>query len=83
MLILVTAIAPLRNLLDQRTAMADLQRQAQQLERRNDALNRQITQLNDPAYLRRLARECLGMVFPGEIPFRTIPKQGAPTPPHC
>jgi cell division protein FtsB len=82
-LILAAAIAPLRNLLDQRSQMASLEHQQVQLHRENDRLQAQIDRLNDPTYLQQLARECLGMVMPGEIAFRTIPKQGSPTPLHC
>ena len=39
--------------------------------------------LNDPRTLERLARECLGMVRPGQIAFVTIPKHAAPIPPDC
>ena len=33
------------------------------------------------AFLERLARQCLGMVKPGEIAFVVVPKEGAPAPP--
>ena len=35
-----------------------------------------IRQLHDPTYLERMARECLGMVKPDEIPFVVVPKHG-------
>jgi cell division protein FtsB len=37
-----------------------------ELERQNADLRATINGLNDPAELERLARECLGMVGPGE-----------------
>jgi cell division protein FtsB len=82
-LAVVFAVAPMRAYLHQRAELSDLQRQADQLEEQNTALERRIADLNDPATLERLARECLGMVEPGEIAFVPIPKGRAPTPPDC
>jgi len=79
----VFAVAPMRSYLHQRAELADLQHQADQLEQQNTELERRIADLNDPATLERLARECLGMVDPGEIAFVPIPKGHAPTPPDC
>jgi len=77
------AIAPIRGYLDQRAQLAVLDRQAAVLERENQSLQERIADLNDTRTLERLARECLGMVRPGEIGFVTIPKGEAPTPPDC
>ncbi|HZD17871.1 MAG TPA: septum formation initiator family protein [Actinomycetota bacterium] len=63
----VLALVPARQVLGQRGKILDLERRAEQLESRNGELRAQITRLNDPAELERLARECLGMVMPGEI----------------
>jgi cell division protein FtsB len=82
-LAVVFAVAPMRAYLHQRAELSDLQRQADLLEEQNTALERRIADLNDPATLERLARECLGMVEPGEIAFVPIPKGRAPTPPDC
>lgn len=82
-LAVVFAVAPMRAYLHQRAELSDLQRQAELLEEQNTALERRIADLNDPATLERLARECLGMVEPGEIAFVPIPKGRAPTPPDC
>jgi cell division protein FtsB len=82
-LAVVFAVAPMRAYLHQRAELSDLQRQADLLEQQNTALERRIADLNDPATLERLARECLGMVEPGEIAFVPIPKGRAPTPPDC
>ena len=76
--VLTFAITPLRALLDQRAELQRLERQSQELEQRNDALRHRITQLQEPAYLVRLARECLGMVEPGETAFVTVPEEGPP-----
>jgi cell division protein FtsB len=82
-LAVVFAVAPMRAYLHQRAELSDLQRQADLLEEQNTALEQRIADLNDPATLERLARECLGMVEPGEIAFVPIPKGRAPTPPDC
>jgi cell division protein FtsB len=79
----VFAVAPMRAYLVQRSELQGLQRQADQLKQQNIELGRRIADLNDPATLERLARECLGMVNPGEIAFVPIPKGRAPTPPDC
>jgi len=82
-LAVVFAVAPTRAYLHQRAELSDLQRQADQLQQQNTELERTIADLNDPATLERLARECLGMVEPGEVAFVPIPKGRAPTPPDC
>ena len=75
---LTFAVTPLRALLAQRDELERLHQQTQALQRQNDALNDRITHLQDPAYLERLARECLGMVQPGETAFVTVPEEGSP-----
>ena len=82
-LAVVFAVAPMRAYMHQRAELSDLQRQADLLEEQNTALERRIADLNDPATLERLARQCLGIVEPGEIAFVPIPKGRAPTPPDC
>ena len=79
----VFAVAPMRAYLHQRAELSDLERQTELLQQQNTDLERRIADLNDPATLERLARECLGMVRPGEIAFVPIPKGHAPTPPDC
>jgi cell division protein FtsL len=82
----VFAVAPARGYLEQRAELRDLQRQTDALERQNAQLERQIAALNDPRSLERLARECLGMVNPGEIAFVPVakgPAGTAPAPPDC
>ncbi|HET9722667.1 MAG TPA: septum formation initiator family protein [Actinomycetota bacterium] len=60
-------LVPARQFLAQRGQIAELEARAARLEQQNDALQREIARLKDPAELERLARECLGMVRPGEI----------------
>ena len=65
-LLAIVALVPARQFLDQRSRIADLERQTQQLARQNAQLAAEIERLHDPVELERLARECLGMVAPGE-----------------
>jgi cell division protein FtsB len=76
-------LVPLKTYMAQRSRLQDLTHQMQTLEQQNAALEAKVKQLKDPAYLERLARECLGMVKPGEIPFLIVPKGGAPPPRAC
>ncbi|MGH2671873.1 MAG: FtsB family cell division protein, partial [Actinomycetota bacterium] len=79
--VLVLSIAPARMYFEQKAELARFERQAAALERRNDALAARAEQLRDHAFLERLARQCLGMVKPGEIAFVVVPEVGAPAPP--
>jgi cell division protein FtsB len=79
--ILVLSIAPAQMYFEQKAELARLERQAAALERTNDTLAARAEQLRDDAFLERLARQCLGMVKPGEIAFVVVPKEGAPAPP--
>ena len=81
--VLALGVAPLRTYFAQRGQVAQLERQTQLLTSQNQKLQRQVTHLSDPAELERLARECLGMIKPGEIAFVTVPRRGAPAPPTC
>jgi cell division protein FtsB len=81
--VMLLAIAPLRGYLDERSQLADLRNQATALERQNAELDDRIAQLSDATYLERLARECMGMVKPGETAFVLVPAHGEPDPPDC
>ena len=81
--VMLLGIAPLRGYLDERGQLSDLHRQAAVLEAQNAELQTQIDRLTDEAYLERIARQCLGMVMPGEIAFVLVPTHGSPTPPDC
>jgi cell division protein FtsB len=70
------AMAPLHAYLEQRSKIAELQREATVLQRANADLEQRVGQLHDPNELERLARECLGMVRPGETAFVTVPAGG-------
>jgi cell division protein FtsB len=79
----IFAVAPARAFLSQRSDQERLAQQVTELQRENDALQQRLDDLNDPAHLERLARECLGLVYPGEIAFVPIQRGHAPTPPSC
>jgi cell division protein FtsB len=79
--ILFLSIAPARMYVEQRAELAELERQAAELASRNQRLSDRAERLRDADFLERLARQCLGMVRPGEVAFVVVPKQGAPAPP--
>jgi cell division protein FtsB len=60
---------PIGRYLDQRSAIADIERRSVDLESQNAELRAEISRLHDPAELEELARSCLGMVGPGEVAF--------------
>ena len=79
----VVSVVPVRAYLDGRARIAGLERQERALEQENADLRARIAKLYDPAELERLARECLGMVEPGEIAFIVVPEDGKPAPSSC
>ena len=83
LILLTLAVAPLRALIDHRNDLARLEQQAELLAERNARLEARIERFTDPTYLEQLARECLGMVRPGETAFVMVPTRGAPPSPNC
>ena len=81
--LLLYLVVPLRTYLEQRERLRDLERQTQQLDRRNRDLQAQIARLSDPDYIEKYARECLGMIRDGEIGFVVVPEQGTLPVPAC
>ena len=75
------AVVPIGRYLDQSAAIADIDRRAAELESQNAELRAEISGLHDPTELEKLARECLGMVGPGEVAFVT--PGGRPLSPDC
>lgn len=71
--LLVAGVYPLRTYVEQRAEIASLRAEAQKLHQANAALEERIDELHTPAYLERLARECLGWVRAGEINFLIVP----------
>jgi cell division protein FtsB len=76
-------LVPLRTYMQQRSRLNQLSNQVELLQRQNAQLETRIDRYKDPGYLESLARDCLGMVKPGEIPFLIVPKGGTPPPPRC
>ncbi len=74
--LLVAAAYPLRAYLDERAQITSLEQRTHQLEQANHKLDTEIRRLHDRDYLEHLARICLGMVMPGEIPFVVVPNHG-------
>jgi cell division protein FtsB len=66
-LLVMLALVPARQFWEQRGRIAELEQRTVELERLNAELRRRIAALSDPTELERIARECLGMVGPGEI----------------
>ena len=75
--LLLYLVVPLRTYMAQRDRLTQLERQSAVLLQQNARLEQQVRRLQDPAYLERIARECLGMLKPGEIGFIVVPKSGA------
>jgi cell division protein FtsB len=67
--LVLMAIVPARQLFAQQGRIAELDRQAIELETQNAELREEISALHDPVQLEELARACLGMVAPGEVAF--------------
>jgi cell division protein FtsB len=82
--ILIAAAPLLKTYLSERSKISNLSHQAQVLEEQNRRLQNRIDRLHDKTYLEQLARECLGMVRPGEVAFVVVQKgQRTPKPPAC
>ena len=65
----ISAAGPVRNYLAQRDAIVQLEQRIEALEQERNDLEQELERIRDPDYLEQLARECLGMVRPGEIAF--------------
>jgi cell division protein FtsB len=70
---------PLRQYVAQRGKVARLRAKQADQQRRVDALEALKQQLQDPAYVEKLARERLNFVRPGEVPYILLTP--TPTPP--
>jgi cell division protein FtsB len=77
------AISPLRDYFGQSAQLSQLTRQVTQLQQQKAALETRIANLHDPQYLQLLARECLGLVKPGQTAFVTVPLKGSSQPADC
>ncbi|MFD3654189.1 FtsB family cell division protein [Streptomyces sp. 24-1644] len=75
---LVVALAyPVRQYVSQREEIADQERLSQDARRRTEELRDEKARLKDDAYIRRLAREHLHYVLPGETGFTVIDPDAA------
>jgi cell division protein FtsB len=79
--LVVSAALPLREFLSQRGQIASAQAKNEQQRQRVDALEEQLAQLKDPAYVKAQARERLHFVMPGEIAYVVIRPSAAPVAP--
>lgn len=70
---LVVALAyPMRQYVSQRDEIADQRRLAQEAEARTEELRDEKARLQDDAYVRRLAREHLHYLLPGETGYTVV-----------
>lgn len=77
----LTIAGPVRTYFSQRTEMAQLSATEAALRRQIAELEQRKGQLADPAYIAAQARERLGFVKPGDIPFQVqLPPGAAPSP---
>ncbi len=83
LILAATLVVPLRQYLGQRARMGELERKIAVLSQERGRLEGRIRDLQDPKELERIARECLGMVKPGEIAFVAVPKKGTVPEPDC
>lgn len=74
-LAVTTNALPLRQIVEQRQEVADAQADLAALERENAILTDQVTALQSPVEIERLAREKLGYVRPGEAAYVVIEEE--------
>lgn len=78
---MVTNVIPFRQIVEQRTQVADAEARLAELTTENDLLADQVEALNTPAEVERLAREKLGYVNRGETAFVILePESEGPAP---
>ena len=88
----VSAIIPFRQIMEQRARVEAATMELATLQSENRLLEEEIAALNTPQEVERLARERLGYVMPGEIPYvvveppadatiNTVPDSLLPVPP--
>ena len=79
--LLVSAALPLREYLAQRGQIADAQAKVEQQRRQVDALEHQLEQWRDPAYVKAQARTRLHFVMPGEVAYVVLSPSPRPVAP--
>ncbi len=70
---LLLAVFPTRTFLAQRAATSSARTELDDLDRRNQALERRMDRLQTPEEIERLAREQYGLVRPGEEAYAILP----------
>jgi cell division protein FtsB len=65
----ISAFAPVRSFLAQRDEIDRLEQEVNELQSERVRLERELERIKDPDYVEQIARQCLGMVRPGEIAF--------------
>ena len=78
--LIITAIAPAREMLRQREEIRILESTLAEVQRTNEQLKEETTRLNTDAYIEQQARERLGLIKPGEEPFLVVPPKQEPPP---
>lgn len=78
--LVVSAALPLREYLSQRGQIASARARNAQQQARVDALERQLQQWKDPAYVKAQARTRLHFVMPGEYAYVVLSPKAAPLP---
>jgi cell division protein FtsB len=78
--LVVSAALPLREYLSQRSQIQAAQDKQQAAKRRVAALEKQLALLQDPAYVKALAKTRLHYVMPGEIPYVVLSPSASPAP---
>jgi cell division protein FtsL len=81
--LLVAISYPVRQYLEERGSLQQLEAEVEELQGQNVELRAEIRRLEDPEYIEYLARKCLGMVKKGEIAFVTVLEGEAPAPLDC
>jgi cell division protein FtsB len=81
-LIGVASVGVIRQYLGQQAEIDRLEQEVRSIEADRARMEEEITRLHDPQHLERLARECLGMVKPGEIRF-VVPDDSGTPPARC
>ena len=80
--LVVSAALPLREFLQQRSDIAQLEQEQATARKRVAALEEQKARLEDPAYTAALARDRLHFVRPGETAYVVIAPSAAPAAPR-
>lgn len=70
--LLATSVLPMRRYVDLRGRIAALEEQDRAMDRQAEILRDRKKDLRSPEEIERIARERLGMVRPGEVPFVII-----------